>query len=88
MRKSRVLLLNETENLTQFDNVCICSLSQTDLDNLKLLQQYLPKDLSKKEFTDNEKEVIRKYNEFIDSLRAKNKSSIIQVDFGLKKIKI
>ena len=88
MRKSRVLLLNETDNLAQFDNVCICSLSKTDLDNLKLLQQYLPKDLSRKDFNDNEKEVIKKYNEFIDSLRMKNKSSILQVDFGLKKIKI
>lgn len=88
MRKSRVLLLNESENLNQFDNVCICSLSKTDLDNLKLFQQYLPKDLSKDNFTDSEKEVIIKYNEFIDSLRTKNKSSILQVDFGLKKIKI
>ena len=87
MRKSRVLILNEKNNLNQFDNTCIVSLSKIDLDNLRLLQQYLP-DLSKDEFTDKEKEGIKKYNEFIDSLKIKNKSSIIAVDFGLKKIKI
>ena len=47
MRKSRVLVLNEADNLSQFDNACIVSLSKTDLDDLKLLQQYLPEDLSK-----------------------------------------
>ena len=88
MRKSRVLILNEADNLTQFDNACIVSLSKTDLDDLKLLQQYLPEDLSKSDFTDKEKEVIKKYNEFIDSVRTKNKSSIITIDFGLRKIKI
>ena len=88
MRKSRVLVLNETDDLSQFDNACIVSLSKTDLDDLKLLQQYLPEDLSKNDFTDKEKEVIKKYNEFIDSIRTKNKSSIVTIDFGLKKIKI
>lgn len=88
MRKSRVLVLNEADNLSQFDNACIVSLSKTDLDDLKLLQQYLPEDLSKSDFTDKEKEVIKKYNEFIDSIRTKNKSSIVTIDFGLKKIKI
>lgn len=88
MRKSRVLVLNEADNLTQFDNACIVSLSKTDLDDLKLLQQYLPEDLFKNDFTDKEKEVIKKYNEFIDSIRTKNKSSIITIDFGLKKIKV
>lgn len=88
MRKSRVLVLNEKDDLNQFDSACIVSLSKTDLDNLKLLQQYLPEDLNKKDFTDNEKEVIKKYNEFIDSLKQKNKSSIITIDFGLKKINI
>lgn len=87
MRKSKVLILSEADNLTQFDNACIVSLSKTDLDNLKLLQQYLPEDLSKNYFTDKEKEVIKKYNEFIDSVKTKNKSSIITIDFGLKKIK-
>lgn len=88
MRKSRVLVLNEKDDLNQFDSACIVSLSKTDLDNLKLFQQYLPEDLNKKNFTDNEKEVIKKYNEFIDSLKQKNKSSIITIDFGLKKINI
>ena len=88
MRKSRVLVLNEADNLSQFDNACIVSISKTDLDDLKLLQQYLPEDLSKSDFTDKEKEVIKKYNEFIDSIRTKNKSSIVTIDFGLKKIKI
>ena len=88
MRKNRVLILNEKDNLAQFDKACIISLSRTDLDNLKLFQQYLPEDLSKNSFTDEEKEVIQKYNEFIDSLKTKNKSSIIQIDFGLKKIKV
>ena len=74
--------------MAQFDKACIISLSRTDLDNLKLFQQYLPEDLSKNSFTDEEKEVIQKYNEFIDSLKTKNKSSIIQIDFGLKKIKV
>lgn len=87
MRKSRVLVLNEADNLTQFDNACIVSLSKTDLDDLKLFQQYLP-EISKDDFTDKEKEVIKKYNEFIDSVKTKNKSSIITIDFGLKKIKI
>lgn len=87
MRKSRVLVLNEADNLTQFDNACIVSLSKTDLDDLKLFQQYLP-EVSKGDFTDKEKEVIKKYNEFIDSVKTKNKSSIITIDFGLKKIKI
>ena len=88
MRKSRVLILNEKDNLNQFDNACICSLSKTDLDDLKLLQQYLPKDLLKDDFSDEEKEAIKKYNEFINSLKTKNKSSIITIDLGLKKIKI
>ena len=88
MRKSRVLILNEENNLSQFDNACIVSLSKTDLDNLKLLQQYLPEDLFKNDFTDKEKEVIKKYNEFIDLVRTKNKNSIVTIDFGLKKIKI
>ena len=88
MRKSKILILNEADNLTQFDKACIVSLSKTDLDDLKLLQQYLPEDLSKNDFTDKEKEVIKKYNEFIDSVRTKNKNSIITIDFGLKKIKI
>ena len=74
--------------MSQFNNACIVSLSKTDLDNLKLLQQYLPEDLSKENFTDKEKEVIEKYNDFLDSLKTKNKSSIVTVDFGLKKIKI
>ena len=85
MRKSRVLVLNETDDLSQFNNACIVSLSKTDLDDLKLLQQYL-QDLSK---NDKEKEeVIKKYNEFIDSIKTKNKSSIVTIDFGLKKMKI
>lgn len=88
MRKSRILVLNEADNLSQFDNACIVSLSKTDLDDLKLLQQYLPEDLSKNDFTDKEKEVIKKYNKFIDSIRTKNKSSIVTIDFGLKKIKV
>lgn len=88
MKKSRILVLNEADNLNQFDNACIVSLSKTDLDDLKLLQQYLPEDLSKNNFTDKEKEVIKKYNKFIDSIRTKNKSSIVTIDFGLKKIKI
>ena len=88
MKKSRVLILNEADNLTQFDNACIVSLSKTNLDDLKLLQKYLPEDLFKNDFTDKEKEVIKKYNEFIDSVRTKNKSSIVTIDFGLKKIKI
>lgn len=87
-RKSRVLILNEKDDLIQFNNACIVSISKTDLDNLKLLQQYLPEDLNKEDFTDNEKEVIKKYNEFIDSLKQKNKSSIMTIDFGLKKVKI
>lgn len=88
MRKNRVLILNENEDLSQFDKACITSISKVDLDNLKLLQQYLPKDLSKKTFTNKEKEVISKYNIFLDSLKEKNKSSIIVIDFSLKKIKI
>lgn len=88
MRKSRVLVLNEADDLTQFDKACIVSLSKTDLDDLKLLQQYLPENLSKNDFTDKEKEVIKKYNEFIDLIKTKNKSSIITIDFGLKKIKV
>ena len=40
MRKNRVLILNEKDNLAQFDKACIISLSRTDLDNLKLFQQY------------------------------------------------
>ena len=88
MRKSRVLILDKKDDLSQFNNACIVSLSKTDLDNLKLLQQYLPEDLSKENFTDKEKEVIEKYNDFLDSLKTKNKSSIVTVDFGLKKIKI
>lgn len=87
-RKSRVLILNEKDDLTQFNNACIVSLSKTDLDNLKLLQQYLPEDLNREDFTDSEKEVIEKYNEFIDSLKQKNKSSIVTIDFGLKRIKV
>lgn len=88
MRKSRVLVLNEDDNLNQLNNACIVSLSKTDLDNFKLLQQYLPKDLTKVCFTDEEKKVIKKYNEFLDFLKSKNKSSIFQIDFGVKKIKI
>ena len=87
-RKSRVLILNEKDDSTQFNNACIVSLSKTDLDNLKLLQQYLPEDLNREDFTDSEKEVIKKYNEFIDSLKQKNKSSIVTIDFGLKRIKV
>ena len=55
MRKSRVLILDKKDDLSQFNNACIVSLSKTDLDNLKLLQQYLPEDLSKENFTDKEK---------------------------------
>lgn len=87
MRKSRVLILKEEDN-SQFNNACIVSLSKADLDDFKLLQQYLPKDLSRNNFTDKEKESIVKYNEFIDYLKQKNKSFIITIDFELKKIKI
>ena len=88
MRKSRVLILNEEKDLDQMNNTCIVSLSKTDLDNLKLFKQYLPKFLNKENFTNEEKEIIKKYNNFIDSLKTKNKSSILIVDFWLKKIKI
>lgn len=84
--KSRVLLLDEQKNLNQIKEACIVSLSKTDLDDLKLLQQYLPEDLSKENFTEEEVEVIKKYNNFIDSLKSKNKSSIITIDFTLEKI--
>ena len=88
MRKSRVLILDKEDDLSQFDDACIVSLSKTDLDNLKLFKKYLPENLSKDNFTEKEKEVIKKYNDFLDSLKTKNKSSIVLVDFGLKKIKI
>lgn len=88
MRKSRILVLNEKDNLNQFCDACIVSLSRTDLDNLKLLQQYLPKDLTKECFTDEEKAIISKYNNFLDSIKSKNKSSTFQIDFGVQKIKL
>ena len=90
MRKSRALILNEEDDLSQFHNACICSLSKTDLDNLKLFRKYLPeiKSLSENNFTEKERDIIKKYNDFIDSLKIKNKSSIVQIDFELKKIKI
>lgn len=88
MRKNRILILNENDILNQFCNACIVSLSRADVDNLKLLQQYLPKDLTKKCFTDEEKAVIIKYNNFLDSIKSKNKSSTFQIDFGVKKIEL
>jgi len=88
MRQCRALIVNENFNgLDEFNEAYIVSLSKTDSDNLKLLKQYLPEDLNK-EFTEQEKEAIRKYNSYIDVIKSKSRSSAIQIDFGLKKIKV
>lgn len=84
MRQFKALII-DSQDKNNFDNSFIVSLSKTDYDTLKLLRQYLP-NLDKTEFNDQEKEVIEKYNKFIDNLRDKAKSAAIQVDFGLKKI--
>ena len=44
--------------------------------------------LTKKEFDQQEKESIQKYNDFLNSLRSKSKSLAIQIDFVFEKIKI
>lgn len=88
MRQCRALIINENlEGLEEFNEAYIVSLSKNDSDNLKLLKQYLPNNLDK-EFTEQEKEAIKKYNDYIDLIKSKSKSSTIQIDFGLKKIKI
>lgn len=88
MRQCRALIVDENlTGLDEFKQAYIVSLSKTDSDNLKLLRQYLP-DLNKESFTDQEREAIEKYNNYIDVIKSKSKSSQIQIDFGLKKIKV
>lgn len=82
MGKIRVLVLSENSN--KFEGAYIVTLSKTDYDNLKLLEKYLP-NLNKKVFSDKEKEIIDKYNDFIDNIKFKSKSSIITIDTSLKK---
>ena len=79
MRQYKALIA-ENDN---FETSSLVSLSKTDYDNLKLLRQYLPEE--KEEYDENEKEAILKYNNFIEDLRVKSKSSSIQVDIALKK---
>lgn len=85
MGKTRVLVLSE--NLNKFEGAYIVTLSKTDYDNLKLLEKYLP-NLNKKVFSDKEREIIDKYNDFIDNIKSKSKSSIITIDTSLKRINI
>lgn len=83
VQKSLILESYEENDL----NAHIVSLSIIDLDNLKLLKQYLP-DLNKKEFNEQEKEAINKYNNFIEYLKEKSKSTSLRFDLVLKKINI
>lgn len=67
----------------------ICSLSQIDFDNLKLLEANLP-DLSipKEFFSELDIQAIKKYNNFIDLIIEKNKGKMIMIDSCLSKINI
>ena len=67
----------------------ICSLSQIDFDNLKLLEANLP-DLSipKEFFSELDIQAIKKYNNFIYLIIEKNKGKMIMIDSCLSKINI
>jgi hypothetical protein len=71
------------------NNNVICSLSQIDFDNLKLLEANLP-DLSlpKEFFTELDFKAIEKYNNFLDLILEKNKGKMIMINSCLSKIKI
>lgn len=71
------------------NNNVICSLSQIDFDNLKLLEANLP-DLSlpKDHFTELDLKAIEKYNNFLDLILEKNKGKMIMINSCLSKIKI
>jgi hypothetical protein len=87
MKKVQKSLILDSYEENDLNNAHIVSLSIIDLDNLKLLKQYLP-DLNKKEFNEQEKEAINKYNNFIESLKEKSKSTSLRLDLVLKKIDI
>lgn len=65
----------------------IVNISKIEYDNLNLLKQYLPK--KKKKYSDKEKEVIQKYNDYIEQIvLKKEKSKNIKIDIILEKIDI
>ena len=71
------------------NNNVICSLSQIDFDNLKLLEANLPDlSLSKEFFTELDFKAIEKYNNFLDLILEKNKGKMIMINSCLSKIKI
>ena len=76
------------KNKILVNNSIICSLSQIDSDNLKLLKANLPNNKSKDQFTDLDKQAIKKYNEFLSAMILKNKGKMILIDSCEQEIEI
>ena len=64
------------------DDSIICSLSQMDFDNLKLLQACLP-EKNKEDLSDLELKSINDYNNFLDEIIQKNKGKALMIDCKL-----
>lgn len=64
------------------DDSIICSLSQMDFDNLKLLQACLP-EKNKEDLSELELKSINDYNNFLDKIIQKNKGKALMIDCKL-----
>lgn len=81
MRKVKAVIVEKNEN---FDGALIVNLNKTEVDNLNLLKKYLP-EKEKQNLTEEDKESIEKYNNYIEKL--KKNGSCLKVDFVLNKYK-
>lgn len=57
-------------------------ISKIDLDNLKLLKEYLPKN-KKTDYNKEEIEAINKYNNFVNNLLINNKKIDLNIDLNI-----
>lgn len=67
------------------DNESVCSLSRLEYDDYLFLKACLPKDLNKKEFTEEERKSINEYNKFLQKIK-EEKGKSLNIELKLNQI--